>query len=115
MPWRMIQVGKEASVNVRMRMDPIQNDKNEEYIPEDVKIEHTASTPELDDIIRDVIGRCKGPLGSYPLRGVVFVIQPSLSTPLSIPFYKQPPHSDSVPFPHSSTGWFRENKDALSS
>jgi hypothetical protein len=26
-----------------MRMDPIQNDKDEEYIPEDVKIEHTAS------------------------------------------------------------------------
>ena len=71
--------GDMASVKARIRVDPIQVCEGN-YVAEDVKIEHNLSTLELDEIVREVIGASKGPLGSYPLRGVRFVIESCLPT-----------------------------------
>ena len=101
--------GEKATANVRIRMEPIQEDE-EGYVSEEVKVEHNAGTAEVDEIIRELVGKCKGPLGSYPLRGVkldIGVVFPPAQNPSTNNLLVQ------TALPKFINKMFRENEDSF--
>ena len=101
--------GERASVNLRIRVEPIQ-ECGEGFVREDVAVEHNAGTAELDEIVREMVSKCKGPLGSHPLRGV------RLSIDITFPPVQNPSTNNllvQTVLPRFISRMFRENEESF--